>query len=88
MRIKYLDRDFRHSARVCVCVRVRIRIRVHIHAHLRKQESSQAISKSLLRLLLEVACVMTLACLVRCRAWVNKDAPRWSTRDVYDRDLR
>jgi len=31
---------------------------------------------------------LALACLVRCRAWVNKYAPRWSTRDVYDRDLR
>jgi len=34
MRIKYLDRDFRHSARVCVCVRVRIRTRTHTHAQL------------------------------------------------------
>jgi len=43
MRIKYLNRDFKHSARVCVCVRVRIRTRTHTHAHLRKHDDLRSI---------------------------------------------
>jgi len=47
MRIKYIDTDFRHSARVCVCVRVRIRTRTHTHAHqARKLTSKRSLQTS------------------------------------------
>jgi len=33
MWVKYLDRDFKHSARVCVCAYVRVRIRMRTYTY-------------------------------------------------------
>jgi len=84
MRINYYDIDFRQE-RACVYVYA------YVYAYTYTRAPAQAIKPlpySRVSRVGWLAALLLLACLVRCRAWVNKDAPRWSMADVYDRDLR
>jgi len=87
---QYADKVSRYRlktqrAHVCMCTRTYTR--THTHAHLRKLRTIKKPYPSVSTRWV-LASFIVLACLVRAHALIKEDAPRWSTADVYDRDLR
>jgi len=86
---QYADKLLRYRLRrerACVYVYAYVYVRVHIHAHLSAQ-----VFPSDVPLVYLVLCGTSegKSCLLGVSArTVHKEAPRWSTADVYDRDLR
>jgi len=78
MRIKYINRDFKHSARAYVYVYAYVYVRVHIHAHTKR--ASTKFSELLLndRVSIVSGCSELLcSCLlgVRARTVASKNKP-------------
>jgi len=72
---------------MCMCTRTYTYTRTHTRAAALAISTTYAYRACIDALLCFVV-VIALACLLRARAQVHKDAPRWSKADVYDRDLR
>jgi len=88
-RKEYADKLLHYTAQVTarVYVHVYAYVYVRVHVHTRATCALKAYNKT--RVSSAFCCLVALSAWWVCAdAQVNKDAPRWSTADVYDRDLR
>jgi len=90
-RKEYTDKVYRYRLQiraftyVYVCVYVYVYVYTHVHAHL---TYARAGFQNYAVYLLRCFGLLARAWWVCVNAQLHKDAPRWSTADVYDRDLR